>query len=75
MYRASSLFLIDSANLWFALVIMERMALWRREGRSSSCGALSSRRISEAMVGIVLVSVGGGVGGVWGFFNVRVGLP
>ena len=38
---------------------------------SSSCGGLSSRSISEAMAGSVLVSV---EGEVWGFLDVGVGL-
>ena len=71
LYRTSSPFLIESASLWFALVIMEEMALWQREGMSSSRGVLSSRRTSEAMACIVVVSVGGEV---WGIFGVRVGL-
>ena len=49
MYRAFYFSLIELASLWFALVIMEEMALWQREGRSSSCGAGLLHPIGEMM--------------------------
>jgi hypothetical protein len=58
---------MESPSFFLALTIMEEMALWQREGMSSSGGGLCSLSTSVAMSGSDLVSV---AEVAWGLFSV-----
>ncbi len=52
LYRVSSFFLSLSVSFRFALLMIDEMALWHREGMSSMFGGSSSIRIDVAWVGV-----------------------
>ncbi len=56
LYRASSFFLSLSMSFRFALLMIDEMSLWHREGITSMFGGLRSRRIVVAWVGVGVVS-------------------
>jgi hypothetical protein len=67
LYMTSSFFLIDSMSFLFALAIMEEIALWQRERRSSSGGRLSSLSTSVAISDNGFFSE---TGMTWGLYDV-----
>ena len=68
LYIWSSFFRRESASLRFALFMITDMALWRRDGISSSSGGSGSCSISVACVRVCVVRVESFVIGVSVFF-------
>ena len=56
LYKVSSFFLSLSVSFLFALLMIDEMALWHREGMSSMLGGSVSWRIVETWVGVWVVS-------------------
>ncbi len=52
LYKVSSFFLSLSVSFLFALLMIDEMALWHREGMSSMFGGSLSFRIDVAWVGV-----------------------
>ncbi len=63
MYSLSSFLRSEVVSLLLALVMMEAMALWQREGMSSILGGSVSWRISVAVDSVFVRRCGSVVGG------------
>jgi len=67
LYRVSSFFRIVSMSFRFALLMMEAIALWHREGMSSSFGVSGRWRTVVARARVeVLLGCGHGSEGIGG---------